>query len=109
VRGDVVLGGPLQASPAFERTLAIESVAPNPGADAIRVTCVLPRAAEVRLEVLDAAGRRVATLLAGAHAAGRVQATWDGRGPRGPVPPGVYLLRLAAGQALARRHVVIRR
>ena len=73
--------------------LALGPVAPNPSADAVRVTYTLPAPGPVRLTVFDVRGRAVAVLADEVH----------GRGPHAIRVPtrtwasGVYLLRLEAG------------
>ena len=58
--------------------------------------------------VHDLAGRRVATLFDGVLAQGTTRLSWDGRGARGPMPAGVYLVRAEVhGERLARRIVRI--
>ena len=68
----------------------------------------LPAAAEVRADVYDVAGRRVAGLLRAVLPAGEHPATWDGRDAAGQrVAAGIYQLRVSAGGALAVRKVVM--
>src|SRR5262249_40738233 len=49
---------------------------------------------EVRLEVFDVAGRRVATLFDGMRGAGEHEVAWDGETRAGTVQRGVYFARL---------------
>jgi hypothetical protein len=81
------------------------------GAAGVRIAySVGPRACEVRLEVIDIAGRRVRTIAAGPHGAGRYTATWDLRTAQGQrAARGVYLLRLRAGADQAVRKFVFAR
>jgi hypothetical protein len=84
---------------------------PNPARDAARFELRLPRAAAVRLAVVDAAGRRVRTLLAGeVIAAGGRAIEWDGRTDGGRrAADGVYwIVGDAAGQRASRRLALIR-
>ncbi|MBD3335329.1 MAG: hypothetical protein GF355_07405 [Candidatus Eisenbacteria bacterium] len=73
--------------------------APNPVRGDVRIAYSLPRPGWIRLELTDAAGRRVAGLRQGPHAAGKYGFTWNGRGDAGELSSGVYFLRLltAAG------------
>ncbi|MCC6348811.1 MAG: hypothetical protein IT347_04360 [Candidatus Eisenbacteria bacterium] len=81
--------------------------APNPARDVTRFAAVLPAAAEVRLEIFDAAGRRVRRLAGGEFAAGAHEFAWDLRDDAGaPVPAGLYLARFGAGGATRVRRVV---
>lgn len=68
---------------------------PNPCVNGARVSFSLANAADVRLAILDAAGRNVRTLVRGAMPAGPQSVTWNGRSANGArVAPGVYFLRL---------------
>lgn len=54
-------------------------------------------AAKVTADILDANGKTVRTLELGAHAAGPLSVTWDGKDPAGqPLPKGSYTLRVTA-------------
>lgn len=78
---------------------------PNPSTDGVRLALELPRAGRVRVEVLDLAGRRIATLRDGPAVAGTLEVAWDGRDSSGArVAPGLYLARAAtpAGRVAAR-------
>lgn len=63
---------------------------PNPFRAEARVAYELPAPSDVRLEVYDVLGRRVATVEAEEQAAGRQEAVWNGAG----ASSGVYLWRL---------------
>jgi len=90
--------------------LALAAPAPNPSAGEVALAFTLPAGGSARFEVLDAAGRRVATLADGEHAPGTHRLAWTGAGDDGsPVAPGVYFARLVAGgQARSVRLVRIR-
>ena len=91
--------------------LAFAPPSPNPARGTTRLSVTLAEAGEVRLEVVDAGGRRVRALAAGERAAGVHAFAWDLRDDGGRrVPPGLYLARCAAGgTALVRRVVAIGR
>lgn len=77
------------------RALAVH---PNPSRQGMRVVFRAPSLGPVRLEVIDAAGRRVSTLVSGTLPRGVYERAWDGRDAQGrDVPAGVYLMRLSAG------------
>ncbi len=79
--------------------------APNPFRSRTTLSFELDRPGEVRLEVFDVAGRRVATLAEGRHEAGTHTATWDAYG----LASGVYVARLtAAGAVETRRMTLVR-
>jgi PKD repeat protein len=71
---------------------------PNPFNPTTTINFDLPEAADVRLEVYDLMGRRVATLISSQLGAGRYEAQWNARSDGGAaVASGVYLYRLQAG------------
>lgn len=81
-------------------SLQLEPARPNPFRASVEIRYGLPRAEAVSLAVYDMNGRRVRTLVSGTMPAGYHSAFWDGRTDAGRVAPsGVYLCRLAAGQA----------
>ncbi len=74
---------------------------PNPFNPATVVRFSLPAPAQVRLEVFDVLGRQCRTLDAGWMGAGHHNLNWDGRDDAGaPLPSGLYLLRLRAGDQI---------
>jgi hypothetical protein len=79
---------------------------PNPvGSSGVTVPFSLERSAEVRLALYDVLGRRVAVLAEGPRAAGPHEATLA----TGPLPSGVYVVRLwVDGQVETRRLTVVR-
>ncbi|MEM9996172.1 MAG: endonuclease/exonuclease/phosphatase family protein [Bacteroidota bacterium] len=81
---------------------ALDAPFPNPFTAAASVRFALPSAVPVDLAVFDALGRRVATLASGPRPAGPHTVTLDG----GALPPGLYLVRLTAGDQSATRRLV---
>ncbi|MBD3160540.1 MAG: hypothetical protein GF346_00315, partial [Candidatus Eisenbacteria bacterium] len=72
------------------------AAAPNPLSERTALSFRIGTQADVTVEILDAAGRRVRTLRAGILAPGIHTIRWDGRDRRDrPVPDGVYFTRLA--------------
>jgi hypothetical protein len=69
---------------------------PNPFNDRTRISFSLVRATDVRVEVFDLKGRRVALLLDAALAAGAHEVDWRPAG----LAAGVYVCRLTAGDAV---------
>lgn len=99
------------------RTLAVPPAAagaalrlaasPNPAAGPMRFAWRMGESAHARLEVLDAAGRRVAVPFEGEATPGEHAIAWDGRDSAGRrLPPGVYLARLVTPGAVALTRVV---
>jgi hypothetical protein len=85
--------------------LALASPAPNPAAGLATIAYVVPAAGDVTVEVLDVLGRRVATLVEGPHRPGRHVAHWDAAS----VAPGVYVVRLTAGEEVRTTRVTVLR
>lgn len=78
--------------------LQISAAAPNPFREATGLRFYLPFAAQTRLLVYDAAGRRVRTLRNELSPAGWNAEPWDGKDEAGNVvPSGVYFSRLESG------------
>ncbi len=104
---DAVLAVPPVARGA--ETAALEPPAPNPAHGATRITFALARAGATRLEVFDAAGRRVRTLADAPLAPGRHALVWGLESDaRTPVRPGVYLVRLTQdGRSLGAARVAV--
>ncbi|MEZ4387104.1 MAG: FlgD immunoglobulin-like domain containing protein [Candidatus Krumholzibacteriia bacterium] len=93
--------GVVTAAPVVPRPGLRLAAAPNPFNPTTTVSFSVDRGDQVRLDVLDARGRRLRTLVAGWRDAGEHRATWDGRDGRGrPAATGTYLLRLQAGASV---------
>ena len=87
---------------ATARTVALAPPAPNPARGLAVLTYALETAADVKLEVLDVLGRRVALVESGLRSAGTHHADLDA----GALAPGLYLVRLTAdGQTATQRLV----
>jgi hypothetical protein len=85
-------------------------VRPNPFNPRTTIAYTLPVGRQVRLDLYDLRGRRVARLAHGPRAAGEHAITWDGRDGTGrELPSGVYLARLVTGGAVTTRKLVLAR
>ncbi len=74
--------------------LAWSAPAPNPSRGRVSLALRLGSAGNVRVQVLDASGRRVCDLYRGQAAAGSLHLAWDGRADGGRnVAPGLYFVR----------------
>jgi len=72
------------------------AVGPNPFGRSTRLSYAIPYRGKVSLDIFDALGRNVRTLVDGRSEPGRFSAVWDGRSQSGAlVPGGVYLYRYA--------------
>jgi plastocyanin len=100
-----VPGGGLPSALSFTR-----GPAPNPSRGVVNFSVGLPRADRVAIDVLDLAGRRVATIHRGELPAGEHAFGWRGMGERGgPVASGVYALRVQTSQkSITRRFSLLR-
>jgi hypothetical protein len=99
-----VNGVPSPAEPAPRaRGLELRSVVPNPAVDAITIRFVLPVDGPVSLDLLDVAGRKVATLGSAPRSAGVHEIRWN----REHQPDGVYMVRLRAGGLTAFQKLVL--
>jgi len=90
--------------------LALRALPAAGGAGTIGLAFELPFDGQVKLEVLDLQGRRIATPYAGPLAPGAHEVVWGGLGDRGlPVGSGIYFARLQAGGEQAVRRVWLAR
>ena len=102
-------GGPAYDPPHAEKVRL--QTYPNPACGATHITLRLSTETDVRLAVLDPAGRLVRTLHYQENAGpGLYRFFWDGAGEKGqPQPAGVYFVRLGLGsRAVSRRIVLLR-
>ena len=106
---------PFQGGIRDDRTDAPASTAlhqnhPNPFNPSTIIRYTLARPARVTLSVYDVTGRLVRELLDGPKPAGEFQVEWDGRTLRGePASSGVYFYRMAAGDLVETRKMVLLR
>jgi len=90
--------------------LALHGAVPNPFNPRTELRFDLPRAQQVRLEIFDVRGRRVATLVDGIEPAGARAVTWSGTDDaRRPVPSGVYLVRLKTEEGAKTTKIMLAR
>ena len=81
---------------------------PNPFNPTTRIQFGMEKQQHARLTVCDLTGRPVRTLFDGIQAEGRHEAVWDGKNEFGsPVPSGVYVCRLTAGQKTSIRKITL--
>ncbi|MBA4377716.1 MAG: hypothetical protein C0395_03540 [Gemmatimonas sp.] len=92
---DALTGAPEGGTPA---AYALRGAAPNPFNPSTTLSYEVPAGGgDVRLDLLDARGRIVRTLVAERRAEGRHEAAWNGRDDAGRrLPSGVYFARLRA-------------
>lgn len=97
----------VRGEPAPER-LRFAAPVPNPAPDAVSLSLEVPAAGDLAVDVLDAQGRRIATLERGSAGPGRRAITWSGRTGTGHrAAPGAYFVRARiAGHQTATRVVL---
>ena len=99
------------SAPDLAGGLILGAAYPNPFNPQTSIPVTLARDDFVRLEVFDAAGRRVRTLHQGQLTAGVHDFSWNGRDSRGQsVPSGVYMARMSdgAGHRVSRRMTLMK-
>jgi hypothetical protein len=80
---------------------------PNPFESGTLIAFDLPKPCAVRLEVVDVRGRVVRVLTDEAWAAGRHSVAWAGENDAGEMSgPGVYFVRIQAGEFTARNKML---
>lgn len=94
VRGSEVRTPEVTVDASSRLALALERVAPSPARGDFRIVFTLPSAAPAMLELMDIAGRRVASRSVGELGAGRHSLSLA---ETRTVPPGRYILRLTQG------------
>ena len=95
---------PVAGEPGAEGVFAFAGVHPNPAGGDARVRFALATAADVTVDVYDTLGRRVAVLAEGAPLAAGPHALSF---PASTLAPGVYVVRVAAGDDAAARTVTV--
>jgi len=78
------------------------SASPNPFNSAVNIDFQIPADGEVKLDIFDITGRKVATLIDGELTSGRQTIRWE----PADSPTGVYLVRLNAGDETTTRKVL---
>jgi len=81
------------AGARLPKTYLLAQNYPNPFNAKTSITYQVPKASDVKLEVYNLAGQRVATLVNGIQTAGRHSVTWDAS----EAASGIYFYKLSAG------------
>jgi hypothetical protein len=89
------------------RGLALHPAHPNPFGRETTIVFDLPMSAETSVAVYSVTGRRLRTLMEREIDPGSYFIAWDGRDESGrSVAPGIYLMRVEAGESHITRKVV---
>ncbi len=101
------IGAPAASVPLGAVTeFALSPVRPNPSRGTVHVDYALPRAARVRLDVIDLAGRHVLSLVDAWREPGRYTTSWSSRDTR--IAAGLYFVRFEApGRTFVRRFAFV--
>jgi hypothetical protein len=91
--------------PLYPERVALEQNYPNPFNPATTITYSLPHRGPVRLEIFNALGERVASLVEGVQEAGEYHVRWNAES----APSGVYFYRLMAEGFTATRKLRVLR
>jgi hypothetical protein len=89
--------------PGIPIEFALDPGQPNPAHGRVTLRYDLPRPSRVTLELFDASGRRVASLVDGFRPAGRYEMSWAPKSRS----PGLFFCRMRAGSFEATRKLVI--
>jgi len=104
----VRLEGRLIPAVALPQQFALHANAPNPFNAETLIRFDLPTEARVSIEVYNALGQKVRTLLQERRAAGRYQIGWDSRDDAGrALASGVYFYRLIAEEFVQTRRMML--
>lgn len=98
----------LPVDPDGPSRILLQAPYPNPFTRAVHLGFWTDGETAARLDIYSVSGRRVRTLVAGDSAPGSPQVLrWDGTDEQGRgLPPGVYLVRLVAGDRIESRRMV---
>jgi len=94
----------VKSNPTFVvTTYQLEQNYPNPFNPSTNIAFALAKAGEVKLEIFNALGQKVATLVNGRVTAGQHTVAWDARN----VPSGIYFYKLEAGGAFSQTRKMV--
>jgi hypothetical protein len=101
-------GEPVAVATTQAHGLQLRLLSANPARGQARMSFTLSREADVRIDMIDSLGRRVATLVQGRYPAGEHHVDWAG-GTSRRAASGIYYVRLTSeGHVLTRRVVLVR-
>jgi len=97
-------------NPTVIKEFYLEPNYPNPFNPETTITYQIPKASQVKLEIINILGQPVITLVDKEQLAGFYSVQWNGKDDSGrSVPSGVYVYRLAAGQFVESKKMLLLR
>lgn len=107
--GQTMRFGPITATAGvITKEFALSRVSPTPTRGPAVIDFAVPRAAHVKLSVLDIQGRLVETLVDGVVSSGRHSVTWNAGNSRNGSGAGIYFVRMESpGQKSFVKRVVV--
>jgi hypothetical protein len=104
-KAEWLLTGVASKPEAIARDFHLEQNYPNPFNPSTSIAFTLAKDGNVKLEIYNALGQKVATLVNGRMSAGQHNATWEARN----APSGIYFYKLEAGAFSQTRKMVLMR
>lgn len=93
-----------------EASFSLAANVPNPVTSSTEIGFYAPKRSDLRLEIFDATGKLVKTLVSESVAAGFHSSTWDGTDEKGhKVASGSYTYRLSSGSTVLSRTMILTR
>lgn len=91
-------------------TYELSECTPNPSSGLTNMTISIPTASKVKVEVYDAMGNKVKTLIDGYYNAGKAEINWDSKNDSGlNMSTGVYFVKMTSGAfSTAQRMMLVR-
>lgn len=100
-------GSSATTEPGRDAAFGILNISPNPASSDVRVDYLLKKTATLRVEVLNVAGQKVATVFSGKQTSGEYSASWNGLMDNGlRAQAGAYFVKLIAGNEVVARSLV---
>ncbi len=92
----------------FPKVFSLEQNYPNPFNEGTVISFFLAQRSYVRLEIFNIGGQRIRVLTDASYSAGKHKINWNGKDSFSkPVPSGVYLYRLRAGEESETKKMIL--
>jgi hypothetical protein len=98
----------IQKESTLPKQYSLSQNYPNPFNPSTEIAFAMPKAGEVRIDVINMLGQTVKTLTSGVRAAGNHRVTWDGTNEHGnDVSSGVYFYRIVSNDYTTSKKMVL--